>query len=147
MTITYHHGSIAELLAVDAAIPEFERHNTEQVLSSRLTGKKTLILIARDNNQPIAYKLGYPLNAQAFYSWLGGVVPAYRKQGIASALREQQEQWALTEGYQQISVKSMNRYPAMLRLLIASGYQIVGYENNGNSNNSKICFSKSLKQS
>ncbi len=42
-----------------------------------------------------------------------------------------------------VSVKSMNRYPGMLMLLISGGYQIVGLEG-GDPASLKICFSKSL---
>jgi GNAT superfamily N-acetyltransferase len=145
MVIDYYQGSLAEVLSVSASIPEFEQNTSEQTLSARLAGNKALILIASHNQQPIAYKIGYQVNEYEFYSWLGGVTPAYRNQGIASALIEQQEAWVLAQGYQRISVKSMNRYPAMLRLLIASGYQVVGYQNNGEPHTSKICFSKSLQ--
>ncbi|WP_229711250.1 hypothetical protein [Agarivorans gilvus] len=46
-------------------------------------------------------------------------------------MRKQQEAWAMEHGYQRISVKSMSCYPSMLRLLMASGYQMVGFEDNG----------------
>ncbi|MDD9177605.1 MULTISPECIES: hypothetical protein [Aliivibrio] len=36
----------------------------------------------------------------------------------------------------------MNRYPAMLHLLISSGYHISGYEEEGSTDKSKIKFIK-----
>lgn len=48
------------------------------------------------------------------------------------------------KGYQSISVKSMNQYPAMLQMLISNGYQISGYENNDDLALNKICFVKPL---
>ncbi|GAL27803.1 acetyltransferase GNAT family [Vibrio variabilis] len=54
------------------------------------------MLIAAHNNKPIAYKIGYELSEAEFYSWLGGVSIDYRKLGIATELREQQEAWGLS---------------------------------------------------
>ncbi|HBF45439.1 MAG TPA: GNAT family N-acetyltransferase, partial [Shewanella frigidimarina] len=48
-------------------------------------------------------------------------------------------------GFKSIKVKSMNQFPAMLQMLIASGYQICGYENNGSIAESKIEFIKFLQ--
>lgn len=147
MNITIKTGSIEDVLAVDSQIPEFDGYATKQTLSEKLTGKNALILIATYNSKdknPIAYKLGYGLNENEFYSWLGGVVPAYRKQGIATQLRLAQERWVKDNGYKLIRVKSMNRFPNMLQLLISSGYKISGYEDNGDEDNSKVRFVKYL---
>lgn len=141
----YHIGTKDDVLAIDARIPEFDGRTTASKLAARLDDKRHLILVASDNKQPIAYKLGYEVSGSEFYSWLGGVVPAYRKQGVATELRKRQEAWAIEKGYCAISVKSMNQYPAMLQLLISSGYQVSGYQDNGSVNNSKICFLKLLE--
>lgn len=142
--LIFEVGTIADLLIVDAQIAEFNGTTTAQTIKSRIGDNVALILIAKADGVPVAYKLGYQLSNEEFYSWLGAVTPAYRKQGVATKLRELQESWAINAGYTRISVKSMNHFPAMLQLLISSGYQINGYENNGNSSTSKICFVKEL---
>lgn len=147
MNITIKTGSIEDGLTVDEQIPEFDGYAIKQTLSEKLTGKKNLILIAtdnkgNDNNKPIAYKLGYEFNDRKFYSWLVDVLPAYRKQGIATQLRLTQEQCAKDNGYELIRVKSMNRSSNMLQLLISSDYKISGCEDNGDENNSKVRFVK-----
>ena len=144
MKFDFHVGTIDEILAVDAQIPEFDGRTTKDKLAARLADKPGLILIACHDGQPMAYKVGYEISKDEFYSWLGGVAPEYRKQGIATELRKQQESWAIEHGYSAISVKSMNKYPAMLQLLISSGYQISGYEDNGSADTSKIRFIKQL---
>jgi len=144
MLVTVEHGTIDDVLCVDAQIPEFDGRTTQQIIVERLIDTPSLILIAKVDAKPIGYKIGYALSKTVFYSWLGGVIPAYRKQGVATKLREQQESWALNAGYLELSVKSMNRYPAMLQLLIASGYQISAYQDNGSSAMAKICFTKNL---
>ena len=69
-------------------------------------------------------------------------MPGFRGLGVASALRQQQERWAPARGYTQLRVKSRNRFPQMLRLLIAAGYAIVGTE--GRGDDLKIHFERSL---
>ncbi|MGF1906951.1 hypothetical protein [Aliivibrio salmonicida] len=92
----------------------------------------------------IKWDINCRVSSVEFYSWLGGVIPHYRKVGIATQLRCTQESWAKARGYHKVSVKSMNRYPAMLQLLISSGYHISGYEDEGSTQNSKIKFEKSI---
>ncbi len=142
--ISIRLGTLEDVLKVDGQIPEFDGRTTLQKLTSRIADKPHLILIACVETLPIGYKIGYQLNNDEFYSWLGGVSPKYRKQGIATALRHAQEKWAKQHGYKSISVKSMNRYPAMLQLLISSGYQISGYIDNGDVHSSKIQFKITL---
>ncbi|GLR74536.1 GNAT family N-acetyltransferase [Aliivibrio sifiae] len=144
MKVEIRQGTIDDVIYVDHQIPEFDARNTKEKLSSKLNGLEHLILIAFENEQPVAYKLGYQRSVTEFYSWLGGVIPNTRKKGIATQLRLTQEQWAKEKGYQSISVKSMNRYPAMLQLLISSGYAISGYEDTGSVESSKIKFQKSM---
>lgn len=140
-------GTIDDVLLVNASTPEFELRHTRQSISARLNAKSSLILVAKIKGIPVAYKIGYALSETVFYSWLGAVVPSYRQQGIATQLRVYQEQWAVNSGYSCINVKSMNRYPAMLQLLINSGYQIHGYQANEDDNygkKGKILFIKKL---
>ena len=135
--------SLAEAIAIEALIPEFAGSKLAQE-SGRMAGREMLLLGAYWEGEPAGYKVGYALSPTEFYSWLGGVTPAYRRQGVATQLRLEQEHWATENGYASILVKSSNRFPAMLQLLLASGYQIVGYEERGDPLSSKISFRKQL---
>ncbi|WP_454774937.1 hypothetical protein [Janthinobacterium tructae] len=72
------------------------------------------------------------------------MLPAHRKTGLAQRLPEAQEAWAGAHGFAPVSVKSMNRYPAMLRLLIRNGYRIRAVERFGNPARERIHFIKYL---
>ena len=144
MNIEIREGTIDDVIIVDRQIPEFDARNNKAKIIQRLNGLESLILIAFDNHEPVAYKMGYQLSSVEFYSQLGGVIPRYRKIGITTQLRCTQESWVKALGYHKVSVKSMNRYPAMLQLLISSGYHISGYEDEGSTQNSKIKFEKSI---
>lgn len=83
--------------------------------------------LARDaNGQAVGFKLGYRRSPREFYSWLGGVDPAARGDGIARALMRAQHAWAAGAGYPTVSTQTMNRYRAMLLLNIQEGFDVVG---------------------
>jgi GNAT superfamily N-acetyltransferase len=103
----------------------------EKDLDSTLAGKKNiLLLMAFDEKKLIGFKLGYELNNNSFYSWLGGVHSAYRGFGIAYELMKQQHEWCDTMGYKSIETKTMNQWKDMLSLNIKNGFEITGTELN-----------------
>lgn len=138
-------GTIEDIVSVENRIPEFDNGFDIGSLRHRLEGKSSLILVIKWQGEIIAYKVGYEISPGVFYSWIGGVVPEFRRKGIATLLRRKQEEWATEHGYAFIAVKSMNGFPAMLTLLISSGYQISGYEDKGSPKLSKIEFIKQLQ--
>ena len=143
MSYHYRTGTVEEVVAVHRALPEFDRPVTAASLNERLSSH-SLVLVATRNDEIVGYKAGYALDDQRFYSWLGGVLPEHRSRGVADALRQRQEEWAEAQGYRQILVKSMNRFPAMLQMLISRGYLVCGYEDGGSPQQSKIVFAKTL---
>lgn len=144
MSISIRVGTAEEALSVEQRIPEFNQLRTVEECKKRIEDKLHLILIARDNDIPIGYLIGYELDNGIFFSWLGGVSPGYRRMGIAQQLLEMQEIWAQHHGYEQICAKTRNRYPGMLILLIKNAYQVVDLEKDDNSGQTKIVFQKSL---
>ena len=141
---TIKPASLEELLIVDRQIPEFDGRNTLSKLQTKCADVEHLALVAYIDNEPVAYKLGYALDSNTFYSWLGAVAPKCRGQGIAQALLNAQEAWVKVNNYRAIKVKSMNRFPAMLSLLIKNGYAIAGYEDRDSPQTSKILFTKDI---
>jgi ribosomal protein S18 acetylase RimI-like enzyme len=107
-------------------IPEFQELRTDDVAERMREGG--LLLVAEAAGEIVGFKLGYALSGQGFYSWLGGVVPSCRGQGVARRLLELQEEIVRARGYATITVKSRNRFPAMLKMLIAHQYRIVAVE-------------------
>lgn len=135
-------GTIADALCVEDAIPEFGGAYSRDRYEERLGERRSLILVAEVGGQPAGYKVGYEEDPTTFYSWLGGVVPGFRNSGVASILRQRQESWARSHGYERLRVKSKNQFPHMLRLLIGAGYSIVGTEGSGDG--LKIVFETDL---
>ncbi|ESP90728.1 GNAT family N-acetyltransferase [Pseudoalteromonas luteoviolacea] len=137
-------GCVEELLQIENQIPEFATPKSREILDVRLRGKKVLLLIAKVDGLPVAYKLGYAVDAQRFYSWLGAVIPQCRGAGIAQALLTEQEIWCKANGFHSIAVKSMNRFKSMLMMLLKNNYHIVACHPLEDGTDSKIHFLKTL---
>lgn len=103
--------------------------NTEPNAEARerlLTSRDLLSLIAYMDEVPIAFKVGYRQDPDTFYSWLGGVLPEYRRNGLAQQLMLRQHYWARSRGYRFIQTKTLNRWREMLILNLRHGFSITG---------------------
>lgn len=87
---------------------------------------KFLILVASHGGRVVGFKIGYQDRKWRFYSWLGGVDPDYRKQGIASELMRRQHEWCKEQGYEVIRTQTKNKWRSMLILNLRHGMDIVG---------------------
>ena len=137
-------ASLAEATEVLARISEFAQPADEHALEVRLRGKAPLILVAELDGQLVGVKIGYRLSETCFYSWLGGVAPEGRCNGVAQALLEAQETWVKQQGFEELRVKSRNRFPAMLRLLLRNGYLIEHMEKKDGLEDYRLHFVKNL---
>ena len=110
----------------------------------RITSKEEVVsLIAYQNEIPVGFKIGYRYNENTFYSWVGGVLPKFRKQGIAKQLADKQEFITKEKGYTKLRTKSMNRFKPMLILNLKNGFDIVQVYTN-EKGQQKIVFEKEI---
>lgn len=86
---------------------------------------KLLITLAIDESKVVGYKMGYELDSDVFYSWLGGVDTKYRNKGIGSKLMEIQHQYLIESGYKAVRTKTMNKWREMLILNIKNGFDVI----------------------
>ncbi|GAB3173867.1 GNAT family N-acetyltransferase [Telluribacter humicola] len=101
--------------------------DTREALAEEIAQANGLYtLLAYDSQQLIGFKMGYRRKTGHFYSWLGGVLSEYRKQGIASELMQRQHSWCQQNGYHTIRTQTMNRWRSMLILNIRYGFDVVG---------------------
>ncbi|WP_144235690.1 GNAT family N-acetyltransferase [Planomicrobium okeanokoites] len=87
---------------------------------------KLHIDLALDDERVIGYKIGYALNREQFYSWLGGVDERYQHQGIARELMERQHEYISQESYNAVRTHTKNKWRSMLMLNIQYGFDIIG---------------------
>ena len=99
----------------------------DEATNLRIKSKSnTLLLLAQnDQGEAIAFKLGYEDDPATYYSWLGGVLPAYRNKGVGSLLMDAQHTWCKERGYRAVRTKTRNQWRAMLVRNIKSGFDIV----------------------
>ncbi|WP_434357541.1 GNAT family N-acetyltransferase [Parasalinivibrio latis] len=133
-----------EAVQVLSRISEFCRGETVESLRQRIGRRPNLVLVAEKDGELLGVKIGYQLDDDCFYSWLGGVVPEGRRQGIANMLLIHQEQWAKEKGYKEIRVKSRNRFTAMLCMLLNNGYQVEHLEKKDGVGDYRLHFVKHL---
>lgn len=118
-------GELEQAVYLSKKIPELENPYSIEEYTRRLTSSH-LILAAYVDNQPAGFKVGYDrFNNGGFYSWMGGVLPNFRRMGVASALADFQEKWAKKNGYTFITLKTRNKHHAMIELSLKRGFVIV----------------------
>ena len=87
---------------------------------------RLLLLVARSDGRAVGYKLGYARELDVFYSWLGGVHPDFRQQGIARELLERQHRWCAARGFRLVLTETRTPFKSMLVLNLKQGFDVVG---------------------
>lgn len=72
-------ATLEEIHRLYQRIPEFGGLHSLADLQRRIGGAPASLLIADIDGQPAGFKLGYQQRETVFYSWLGGVLPAFRR--------------------------------------------------------------------
>ena len=164
-----------EIQYIEEFFGEFPRKKTAAEIVRRLSNRLSSILIASASLQddrgtvvPVSYKVGHEIRTpenepklidlvhrlrdyvnfdgrKVLYTWIGGTRRDWRGQGFFSALTEQQEHWAIAQGFDEIVVKTKNRFYEMRGTLDHLRFEVVKYERNASDNaESKVYLSKKL---
>ena len=75
---------------------------------------------------------------------MGGLPPAYRRQGIYQELTARMEQWAAANGFTHLLLKTRNKLVPMIRFCLSNGYYISGFSGHDDPRESRIYFRKDL---
>lgn len=119
--------SIAQAVAVSHQIPELKSPYMVEEYERRFFQTPHLILCAYHHDQAVGFKAAYERKG-FFYSWMGGVIPEYRKQGVAQLLADEQEKWAKEHAYDSITFKTRNVHKGMLIFALKNGFNIIGVD-------------------
>lgn len=98
-------------------------------------------VLAYQNDNLIGFKIGYPYSENTFYSWIGGIIPQFRKKGIATQLAKLQEDYVRSKGFTKLRTKSMNQYKPMMVLNLKNDFDITKIYTNSKGQ-TKIVFEK-----
>ena len=164
-----------EIQYIEEFFGEFPRKKTAAEIVRRLTGRAHLILLATaplpddpGSVVPGSYKVAHELRPpekeprlvdlvnrlrgdvqfdgrKVLYTWIGGTRRDWRGQRHLRALTEQQERWAIEEGFDEIVVKTKNKFYEMRGTLDHLRFEVVKYEPHAADNaESKVYLSKKL---
>jgi len=111
----------------------------------RFMGRYNVLnLLARIDERPVGFWIGFELKPGMFYHWLGGVHPDFRRKGVARQLQEAQQAWARDHGYEHIRCECLNHQREFLHFAIAMGYDICGIRWDSTHADNLVCFEKNL---
>jgi len=117
-------GSLQECVDLSFKIPEFNSPYKIEEYKKRCAGKY-LALIAEIDNQLVGFKIGYDrFKNGSFYSWMGGVLPRFRRMGVAYSLANSQEKWAAENEFRSISLKTRKKHDEMIAFSLNRGFII-----------------------
>ena len=103
-----------------------------------------LILVASLDDHPVGFFLGFELKPGVFFAWLYGVLPDFRRLGIASQLMDAVHDWARNHEYSTVRFECQNGHRPMLHLAIEREYDIVGIRWDPDRGNNLVIFEKML---
>lgn len=146
MQIEIKPGSCEDCFAIASVIPEFSSGAYPlKEYKQRILNRQHLILVAFENDMPVGFKMGYQKDGEnTFYSWLGGVLPQFRKNGIASKLAKEQEKILKENGFQTLEFKTRNYLKPMLIFGLKNGFNIVEVIKKETESNHRIVLRKTL---
>ncbi len=104
-----------------------------------------LILLALVDAVPVGFKIGYHENRYTFYSAKGGVLPGYRRQGIARAMLVEMMARARKRGYTRFAYDTFpNMHPGMTILGLREGFRLMKADYNPAYRDYRLRFEKKL---
>jgi len=163
-----------EIAYIEEFFSEFPKRKTAGEILRRLEGRPSQILMAESSLPddpstivPVSYKVSHELRVEEtdplladlvrrlhgaiefdgrkiLYNWLGATRLDWRGQGHFRALTEEQEVWAVAQGYDEVVVKTKNRYYDMRGTLDSLQFNVVKLEPAADRLESKVYLSKRL---
>lgn len=105
-----------------------------------------LMLLATYDGDPAGFKIGYRLKYDTFYSAKGGVLPAYRRQGIARALLYAMLDYVDDQGYDRFVYDTFpNKHPGMTVLGLNEGFRVIKAGYSPQYNDYRLRFEHKLR--
>src|SRR5262245_1319395 len=163
-----------EIAYIEEYFNDFPTRKSATEIMQRLEGREYQILMAEAmlpedgaTVVPVSYKVSHELKLsetdpklqdlvsrltdtidfsgqKILYNWLGATRLDWRGQGHFRALTEEQEVWAVALGYDEIVVKTKNRYYDMRGTLDSLQFNVVKLEAADDPLDSKVYLSKRL---
>ena len=131
---------VEELEALNAAVFSTV---APQYVSWRMSSMPDVsAFLAIASGRIVGFKVGYAMSQRKYYSWLGGVDPAFRRHGIASALMQRQHEWIAVRGYTVVETSANQENTAMAQANLRHGFSVCGMR--VEAARTQVLYSKSL---
>ena len=171
-----HQGAL-EIQYIEEFFLDFPRKKSATEVIQRLADRDHQILMAEaplpddpGTIVPVSFKVAHELRREendpkladlveqladhvdfggkrVLYQWIGGTRSDWRGQGHFRALTEEQEAWALGNGFDEILVKTKNKFYEMRAALAQLHYHVVRFvPSTTSAGESKLFLSKRLGQ-
>jgi hypothetical protein len=166
-----------EIQYIEEYFLDFPRKKTAAEVIARLSDRDHQILMAETTLPedpstilPVSFKVAHELRAaesdpkladlvmqledcvqfdgrRVLYQWIGGTRSDWRGQGHFRALTEEQESWAIDNGFDEIVAKTKNRFYEMRSTLAQLNFDVIRFVPHPvESGESKVFMSKRLGQ-
>ena len=113
----------------------------------RFKGREHVLnLIAELDGRPVGFSSGFESKPDTWFNWLMGVLPDFRRAGIASQLIAAEQSWAAENGYHFVRMECYNSHRAVLHLAITQGYDVVGVRWDNERQANLIIFEKDVTE-
>ena len=123
----------------------FRPAKTVESLRRRYLGRHNVLqMVARVDGRPVGFFLGFELKPDTFFAWFYGVLPDFRRQGIATQLMEAVHDWAREQEYESVRLECHNSARSMLHLAIALDYIVAGIRWDPDRGDNLVIFEKTL---
>ena len=164
-----------EIAYIEEFFNEFPQRKTANDIITRLQDRECQILMAEAPLEdgtvvPVSYKVSHELRAdetdpaladlvrrltgsvvfsgrRILYNWLGATRRDWRGQGHFRALTEEQEVWAVSREFDEVVVKTKNRYYDMRGALDTLQFNVIKLEVSPDVMDAKVYLSKPLSLS
>ncbi len=104
-----------------------------------------LMLLAYHKDEPIGFKIGYRQDAETFYSAKGGVLSAYRRQGIARIMLYDMVARVKEMGFTRFTFDTFpNKHPGMTILGLEEGFHVSKADFNTVFQDYRLQFEKAI---
>ena len=171
-----HQGAL-EIQYIEEFFLDFPRKKSAAEVIKRLSDRDHQILMAEaplpddpGTVVPVSFKVSHELRGderdpkladlvaqladcvefsgrRVLYQWIGGTRKDWRGQGHFRALTEEQEAWAIANGFDEILMKTKNRFYDMRATLAQLHFNVIRFvPNPADNRESKVFLSKRLGQ-
>ena len=123
----------------------FRPMRDEEHFQRRYLGRYNVVqMVARLGDRPAGFVIGFELKPRVFFTWFYGVLPQYRRQGIASQLMDALHSWAKQNDYEAVRLECHNQARPMLLMAIQNDYDIIGLRWDTDRGDNLVIFEKVL---